>query len=139
MTKNALLVVTLVLAACGAPPLEETPPAAIMKGDYWLDFFPGATEGNCDFLPDTILGNLTFDDAGQMKSPLEGVVKCETTYPSGFVSFTCKGLGNTLTATARGYSDKDGVVETAYGDGLITGNVSGCKRVVFGFGIKRPQ
>lgn len=138
MTKNALAV--LMLLSCGGPLPEPEAPHAIMSGDYWLDFFPGETEGSCDFVGTTpILGSLTFSDAGVMKSPLEGVVKCETSYPGGFVAFTCKGLGNTLSAQARGESDKDGVVETCYGDGIVTGNWMGCKRVVFGFGIKRPQ
>lgn len=139
MTKNALAV--LMLLSCGPLPEPEAP-HAIMSGDYWLDFFPGETEGSCDFVGSTpILGSLTFSDAGVMKSPLEGVVSCTTSYPGGFVSFTCKGLGNTLNADARGVgTDKDGgIVETAWGDGSITGNWMGCKRVLFGFGIKRPQ
>lgn len=131
----------LMLLACGTLPPPEKP-HAIMSGDYWLDVFPGEKTGTCDFLGNTaILGTIQFDDAGVMKSPLEGVVTCVTSYPEGLVSLTCKGLGNTLNADARGVgTDKDGgIVETAWGDGSVTGNVSGCRRMIFGFGVRRPK
>lgn len=132
----------LMLLSCGGPLPAPEVPHAIMRGDYWLDVFPGEKTGSCDFLGTTaILGTLQFDDAGVMKSPLEGVVDCVTSYPGGLVSFTCKGLGNTLNADARGVgTDKDGgIVETAWGEGSVTGNVDGCRRMIFGFGMRRPK
>ena len=130
----------LFLLSCGAPPPEPEQPHAIMSGVYKFHFFPGERTGDCDFIPTYVLGTLTFDDAGTLESPITGVLACSTEYPDGLPSFTCDGLGSSITGTARGVgTDRDGgVVEAAWGEGEFKGNVAGCRKIVFGFGFRRP-
>lgn len=132
-----ILLLAVSLMACGAPSVEETEPTARLRGKYDFDFYRGESVGECDFLGSTILATLEFDDEGTLQSPLKGIVDCHTEYPGGLASFKCEGLGNTLRGTVTGIGAEGETVTAAWGSGLITGNVGGCKRVEFGFGLTR--
>lgn len=128
----------LMLVACGGPLPEPEVPHALLSGEYWLYFFPGARTGTCDSVPDVYYQRLTFDDAGMAESPVPGVVRCATTYPEGLPSFSCTGAGQTFNVDVHGVGvDPDGgFIRDAWGDGNANGNIKGCKSILFGFGMQ---
>jgi hypothetical protein len=118
----ALIAGSLVLLwSCGPAPVAGT---KLPEGEYAAGASVQFTKGSCSWVPMTWHGAVTVDANGQLSSPFPGTSGCRTTYTDG-VEVECRGLGNTLLLRGALFEER-----RAWLAGDITGNVSGCTRIV---------
>lgn len=123
-------IVAVMLVGCGDPanpPVVDNFPR-LKAGTYAAYNEISGSTGSCDWVRTLAQRGLYVEvtEGGSIVSPLGNDLKCETIYPKrGRIEINCTGLFK-VRAT--------GVVATyvggwSYGQAVLEGNVSGCKRL----------
>jgi len=108
---------------CGTP----SPPDEKRHGAYKAYTWVTETKGTCDFVKLQSSLNVSFNNDGDLESPLPGTIACFTSYP---LAVYCTGIGAQAYLVLRN-NDR--------GTGVVVGNISGCELIKLDFKLEKQE